>query len=235
MIEKVVGRESLAKSYSGYSYEKLIESNVRPNHWIFKLLRNGVVPTRNEVAEEIAFSTWSSTNFYIRDVYIHTFGFPLITHEVVKELAEYLKGKKVLELAGGSGYLSSLLQKEGIKIRVTDSFDWANGKMGSWRKSFTKVEKMDAFNAIEIYGEESDIVLLSWPPYSDPLAYDILVKCIEKRLPMIYIGEDYGGCTGDDRFFELIEAECEIKQIVDSYAPFSSIHDFIYEIKRKEN
>lgn len=232
MIQKDVNREELANQNSHYAMQKLEEMSIPDTHWLYRLLKYKTLPRYVDVKNECR--EFMMHSFYARDVYTQTYGFPLITAEVVTELASHLKGKNVLELAAGSGYLSSLLQQRGIQVKVTDNFNWANGNYGSWKKPFTEVESIDALKAIEKYGDDYDVVLLSWPPYDNPLAHQILLRCLEKNLDMIYIGEDIGGCTADDDFFDLVEEKCTCDFVSDYYIPFNTIHDNIWEIKRKE-
>ncbi len=49
------------------------------------------------------------------------------------------------------------------------------------------------------------VLMLCWPPYAEPMGFHALKGFRGDRL--VYIGERYGGCTGDDAFHELLEAE----------------------------
>lgn len=87
--------------------------------------------------------------------------------------------------------------------------------------------------AIEKYKEIVNCIILSWPEYESDLAARVLEKCLEYNISMIYIGEDYGGCTADDEFFDMMGEKCNRIGIVGSYVPFSSIHDDIYLVTKK--
>jgi len=183
-----------------------------------------------------------------RTNYVHQYSFPLITQEVANDMANFLLGKRVLEVCAGNGYIAKCItdinsdMKSNVKFICTDNYSWEGNEadtdtsFGNWSNHFYPVEKLDSVEAINKYHNEIDFVMVSWPPYSEPVAYEILKKCIEYKLPLIYIGEDWGGCTGDDRFFELISDKCimESSIITNNYIPFEGIHDRIYVIKIKE-
>lgn len=229
-----MNREAIAKAAVNHQRYVDLMKSVGYNHWIFTLLREGTLPGRHQIFDK---SGWMLESCIIRDIYNAAFGFPLITQEVIAELKIRFESRKILEVGAGTGYLAKLLQDLGINIKPTDTNDWAkngNSYYRNWNQSFTEVEEIDALEAIDKYGDEYDTVLISWPPYLKPLAYDVLTKCLEKGLKLIYIGEDEGGCTADDAFFRLVEEKCDMDVFADSYTPFWGIHDRIYEITAKE-
>lgn len=233
-----MNRLELARKHSDYAFEKFDRYGINSDHWILKLLKDDILPTREDIDEMYKihyelFSDQSYALFYVRDVYNQIFSFPVITQEVLEEMIEYFRGKRILEVAAGSGYISSLLQNEGIDIKPTDTFDWANGKgfYTAWKEMFTEVEKLDGLKAIDKYGDEYKVVLLSWPMYDNPFGYNVLRKCLEKDLTLVYIGEDETGCTANDDFFTLRD-KCATKCIIHSYRPFPTIYDHFYEIKK---
>ena len=82
-----------------------------------------------------------------------------------------------------------------------------------------------------------DTWFLSWPPYNTPFAYHILnfFMLDTKAKKLLYIGEDEGGCTGDDAFFDLLynlEKEKKIKieeKFIDKY---TMIYDNLHIITK---
>ena len=83
------------------------------------------------------------------------------------------------------------------------------------RKTFTHIEVMDAIDAIKKFGKEVEFIIMSWPPYNEPIAYEVLktMREVNPNLKLIFIGEDYGGCTADDNFFDNVK-EIEDKEII---------------------
>lgn len=114
-------------------------------------------------------------------------------------LADFLQGKKVLEVMSGAGYLSCALKYLGIDVIATDDKSWPNYEKFTL---MTEIENIDAVSAVEKYGADMDFVIMSWP-YMDDTAYFVLKKMheVNPNLQLIYIGEGYTGCTASDKFF----------------------------------
>jgi len=62
-------------------------------------------------------------------------------------------------------------------------------------------------NHIYLSPYNHDTILLIWPPYGRPLAYEVLKEFIRKpiRRKLIYVGELDNGCNGDVKFNELLD------------------------------
>ena len=169
-----------------------------------------------------------------RSIFSKSFGFPLISEDWVKPLAKWIGDRPCLEIMAGTGYLSYALGKYGVKIKATDNYSWDN-----YFKNFINVERMDCFEAIKKYGKQVDFVICSWPYMDDTaaLCLELMFK-INPKCRMIYIGEDYGGCTANNRFFDISEFQ-DIKgfnEAVMNYTRWEGIHDFIGLVKlNKEN
>lgn len=191
---------------------------------------NGLVPVHNPIVDD-----WNMASF-IRDVYVRFYGFVRLTEGFVDTLAEYLKGKKVLSIMSGSCTLEYHLLHRGINVICTDTNEWVDdpkreSSFAKWNSSFTKthLEKLEASEAIRKYGHDVDYVLCTWPPYNSPAAANAIRTMNEVRvgLPMIYIGESYGGNCADDEFFELtVQIEDEaFDKVIDAYMPFRFMYD----------
>ena len=74
-------------------------------------------------------------------------------------------------------------------------------------------------------------LMLCWPPYADPMAYDCLLNY--QGDTFIYIGEYDGGCCGDKNFSELLfrSGEWELTKIVD-IPRFRGLYDSLFLFKR---
>lgn len=212
--------------------------------WFDNLIKNGAIPTKNEVLETVSYKA-QMTNTSIRenikrcmcrDCYVHRYSFPLMTKEVVEDMANYLHNHKVLEVCCGSGYISKCIKDADptIDIICTDNLKWESmNDFTYWQNHFMEIENIDALDAIDKYGDQVDYVLLSWPEFNKPIGTKILQRCLEKNISMIYIGEDWGGCTANNEFFELIDINCNTYRISINYVPFCGIHDDIYVITKK--
>jgi len=124
------------------------------------------------------------------------------------ELSTYLKGKTALEVFAGNGFLAHQLSVRGAEVKATSLFAGHDGHQDGLHHP---VEEMDATQAIVKFGEEADVLLMSWPTATDAAYKAILAWGTEK--PVVYIGETpcpelpgmsgLSGCASDE-FFEVI-------------------------------
>ena len=175
----------------------------------------------------ISYLSTTLERMYFRNVCIQLIGFPLLTGKFIDNLAEYLKGKKVLEIMSGCGSLSYFLEEKGIKCITTDNYSWED----RWNIIWKKPIKLDAVKAIEKYGKSVDYVLMSWA-YMDDTAYRCLnaMRKVNPNLRMLYIGEGAGGATANDKFFEAAEENMNHLHNLGLISHYG-IHDQIFEIK----
>ena len=171
-------------------------------------------------------------SFGLRDIIISLQGFALLDKEFIESLSEYLRGKKCLEIMSGCGALSKLLQDKGIDIIPTDNFSWDGKVESNWNTNknyWTDIENIDCVKAIEKYGKDMDYIIMSWA-YMDDNAYKCLLKMreVNPNCKMIYIGEDYGGCTANDDFFDALEEvnDVNFNKVVDSFKNWDGIYDY---------
>jgi hypothetical protein len=123
--------------------------------------------------------------------------------QFVDELAEFLGGKRVLEIFAGNGYLAGLLAARGVTIRATTRF---SGHDAHERGVYYDVEEMDALSAVHNYGPDHDVLLVCWPTVTPAVLYAAEHWGPDRDL--IFVGEvtDYskgflGGCATDE-FYE---------------------------------
>lgn len=210
---------------------------------IFRELENRKIPKsyskdfyRNSVSSLITIT--------LRNIYNRRYAFPLISKDWTEYLVKnIIKDSKCLEIMSGSGMLSYALLEAGATIISTDNFEWSENidHYSNWkRKTFTHIEVMDAIDAIKKFGKEVEFIIMSWPPYNEPIAYEVLktMREVNPNLKLIFIGEDYGGCTADDNFFDNVK-EIEDKEIINHldyindnlFKSFDGIHDRIFIFK----
>lgn len=167
--------------------------------------------------EEFIFNYNAMTS---RSIFIERMGYCILTKEVIESLANILRNKKVLDACCGIGTLSYYLRREGIDIAPVD-IQVKKGKLPIINRDSTEI--------VENY----EVILLVWPPYANPFA----AKLVEKMKPgqvLIYQGEGYGGCTGDDRFHNLLynmSFDSEKSKLLNKFhIQWPRIHDewFIY-------
>lgn len=130
------------------------------------------------------------------------------TQGFVDELASRLRGKRVLEVFAGNGFLAAHLAQAGVDIRATTIF---SGHDAHERGIYFDVEEMRAEHAVLRYGPESDVLLMAWPTTTPAALHAALLWGPEK--PLVFIGEMtdlaegfLGGCATDE-FFEFLQVE----------------------------
>lgn len=185
----------------------------------YHLLSKGILPKSyiNKPLEMIPTLMYNDKYINWRDKYAKRFGFPLFAENWVKPLAQWIGNRPCLEIMAGTGYLSYFLKRYGVNIIATDDYSWK-----SHFENINNVEMLDCIKAIENYGENCKFIICSWP-YMDDGAYKALLKMreVNSKCRFIYIGEGWGGCTADDRFFEIAE-ECNIKSFREAVSKYRS-------------
>lgn len=128
----------------------------------------------------------------------------------LRPLAEWIGDRKVLEIMAGGGWIAKGLRNHDVNIIATDDGSW-NHKHEKM-KELVRIERFEAVDAVKAF-PDAEVLLASWPPYDNDAIFE---ACEEwsARGPIIYIGEDRGGCNAPDVFFEhfLVEDRIEIPQ-----------------------
>lgn len=127
--------------------------------------------------------------------------YPIISAELLNALATFLRGRRVLDVGAGTGYIARLLHDKGIDVRAIDSRNGPNTRTQWWEKElYFEVELADVLCMTEF---DADVVVMTWPckytKFSEHVA-----NCLKRGQFLIYQGEPRKGCTGTDEFFDLI-------------------------------
>lgn len=114
-------------------------------------------------------------------------------------------GPRVVDPLAGSGYWAWLLRQHGADVVASD-LDPPNVAANKWHRGgvWTSVAALDAVEAIEAVEGTDWTLLLSWPPYDDPIGAKILTAYRGPRI--VYIGEGDNGCCGDDDMWSLLRS-----------------------------
>lgn len=122
----------------------------------------------------------------------------------IKQLAQALQNKRVVEIFAGNGYLASLLSREGIHVTATSVLSGMDAHQDGL---YHPVEELNAVHAVLKYRDDHDVLLMAWPTTTD----QAFVAATYWGKPIVFIGEvtDYakgqlGGCATDE-FFEHFE------------------------------
>lgn len=164
----------------------------------------------------------------LRHVAISRYGFAIPDRHALLLIKKHSPGG-VVEIGAGSGYWANLLNKCSVSVAAYDS------STGKYRNGFkygahfeVKVAAHDKALADGAHKEKT--LLLSWPDYQDSWPAETLN--LYKGDTVAYIGEGNGGCTGDDKFHEILEKQWE--EVVDYVIPvWWGVHDRLSIYKRK--
>lgn len=166
-----------------------------------------------------------SSNYQARQVGVKKYAWAVPSQKAIETIVKY---SPLVEMGAGTGYWASLVQQEGGIITCFDEF------IPLWNENYDFSEQ---YHPIEIGGPVNlkdfgdRTLFLCWPPYDGYFAF----ACLQKHQgeTLIYVGEGYGGCTGDDAFFDLLEKEWEEVEVID-IPQWNWIHDCMFIYKRKE-
>lgn len=149
----------------------------------------------------------------------------------------------VVEIGAGGGYWAMLLQQRGVDVIAYDPQPPPGESRWHTGRAWTAVHKGDHTMAAE---HPTRTLLLCWPSYDKPWPARAL-ECYTGDT-VVYIGEGYGGCTGDNRMHALLGSpdcwcwdepcQCDnpdplYREITDVAIPqWSGIHDHLTVYRR---
>lgn len=198
-----------------------------------EMLENGLVP--DEIRREFDIDSFKLLyDMHLkRDSYIGRFGFVVVSERLISSLSESLRGRSVIEVGAGTGFLSKKLQDSGIDVHATDAKPFNESQYG-FGKTHTEIEIIDGASAIA--RRHYDDVILSWPSYSTEFATETLLA-MKPGQRLHYCGEGYGGCTASDSFFDLLDEKAVINEALTSLIrpnglSWPGIHDewLVYDV-----
>lgn len=156
-----------------------------------------------------------------RDIAVQEYAWAIPNLKALKAIKKY---SPIIELGAGSGYWAYELNKIKTQIKAFDNFSWKEEFIKSWYPV-----KKGTPSIIQKYPNRT--LLLIWPPQKDNFA----INCLKyyKGNTLIYVGEDHGGCTANDAFFENLNTNWELKKII-NIPQWLWIKDYLFIYKRKE-
>lgn len=191
--------------------------------------------TMYEIPNEIPKFTnrFDPASYIARSKYIEDGMFAFVSWKWINPFVEWINNRKCLEVMAGRGILASALRQKGVSVIATDDFSWSkleHGEYKKWEDTVTEVENLDAVKAVEKYGKEAGILIMSWA-YMDDTAYRVIKKLNEVNPDalIVYIGESQGGCTADDEFFkhfDEIEDDEKFNVVSRSFERWQGLHDY---------
>jgi hypothetical protein len=143
-------------------------------------------------------------------------------------MTEQLDGRAVVEIGAGSGYWAWQLEQAGVDVAAYDPHPPAEDNPYCKAGTFTTVLADDA-SAVKHHQDRA--LLMVWPPYEGEHARHAL-SVYEGDL-LIYAGEGYGGCTADEGFYELLDAEWDEESVAPKHVTWWGIHCQLAAYRRK--
>ena len=134
------------------------------------------------------------------------YGIPCI--EAIDDIKKAVPEHTILEVMGGTGYLSHWLRIHGNMDVICTGLqlkDWQFSKAKQW----VPVELLKASEAVLKYPDRT--VLVSWIPCGGCDDNDdiLMLQNMAPGQQLILIGEDTGGCTGSEWFFDTLNDNFE--------------------------
>ncbi|MGS2615108.1 hypothetical protein ACVCAH_11360 [Micromonospora sp. LZ34] len=141
-----------------------------------------------------------------RSEYVKRYSWTITDPETVAFVAEHSGGRLVDPMAG-TGYWAWQLTQAGVDVAAYDLNPPAlHSSANPWHRDTAAhfpVSMADAKDSAALHPDRA--LLLSWPPYEQSIGVETLGRYAGQRV--IYIGEDWGGCCGDDGMFEAFERD----------------------------
>ncbi|MGW0574798.1 hypothetical protein ACWD25_02280 [Streptomyces sp. NPDC002920] len=145
----------------------------------------------------------------------------------VQWMKSLLGGRGVVEIGAGTGYWAWQLEQAGVDVAAYDPNPVGDNKFCEGGP-YTTVLADDA-SAVKHHQDRA--LLMVWPPYGGEHARHALAT-YEGDL-LIYAGESAGGCTADDDFYDLLDAEWEETSVSDRHVTWWGIHCRLAAYQRK--
>lgn len=152
--------------------------------------------------------------------------FQYLSQEFVEELAnkiKELKNKNICEICAGDGLLSYFLKNYGIKVYSSDS--------NKWKIPHIKDLNIEDYK-LTLEKINPEIVIISWEEFQSAITEEVLKFDSVKYV--IWIGEQIGGCCGDEDSLNSLNYE-ELKfkyNLCKTDSPHFDSHSRIYLFKK---
>jgi hypothetical protein len=156
------------------------------------------------------------------------YSFAIPTPQAIKAIANL---SPLVELGAGTGYWTMLLQQAGAKIQAYDKAPGAGHPRNNYKFSHTYAEVLPGNESVLEKLDPGINLFLCWPNYNSDFAYNSLKKF--RGTKFAYIGEDLGGCTGNDKFFNQLEKGWNIQHSI-ALPQWPGIHDRLTIYTKKQ-
>lgn len=144
----------------------------------------------------------STDGFFNRRAMVKQFSWAIPSPFDLAVIKQTLDGRAVTEMGAGAGYWAWQLAQSGIDITA---YDVEAGLSNTWHERTEYWHPVEEAAAGTINTDEA--LLLVWPLYDHPMAARALEAHHGDML--IYVGEPEDGCTADEEFFTMLDADWE--------------------------
>ena len=128
------------------------------------------------------------------------------TEEAVRALAEFARGRGLIEIGAGLGYWAKLLGAAGADVAAYDIEPQGHGTFFAGNASPHFPVQTGGPEMAARAGRR--VLFLCWPPMGSSMAAHALATYPGSRFA--YAGEDRGGCTADGEFHHLLERDWRV-------------------------
>ena len=138
--------------------------------------------------------------YYARVAYCQMISWSRMSEEFINDLWYFFarRGlKKLVEPYAGKGTLRRFAKKPFMTWECYDTHPVTDDvKRGNARRVMAALRPGDA-----------EAIIVSWVPYRDGEDVALLKASRRLQLPIFWIGENYGGCTGSSRFWKTLDKQ----------------------------
>lgn len=146
-----------------------------------------------------------------RSKFVKQYSWAVPCQEAITAIKTFVGDGTLLEIGSGTGLWAALMREAGVKVIATE-LTLTDNSYGH-DKQYTQMEIMDCYQAMEKYADKCDVIMYCWPSYKELWTGHSLAQWIVKynKNKVISIGEDGGGCTGDDVFNNIVCTNNEVR------------------------
>ncbi len=146
---------------------------------------------------------------FCRNLMVRKYSWAIPTSEALEAIKQV---GSIVEVGAGTGYWAALLKERGANVIAYDSLPSETGRNGYTLKRNSWTEVLPGTESAVAYHPDRAL-MLCWPPNKEDMAYRALRAYGGKNL--IYIGEEFPGCTADDNFHELLKKQWNLVERID--------------------
>ena len=171
-----------------------------------KAARQSIGSSPFDIHETPAPPLLSSWRDSCRDFLTHLYAYATIPTKTRDEIKHFVGQERVVEIGAGSGYLATLLSRQGVAI---DAFDSRPGKLNDYHGSTPTFLPIQAGDGTKLIAQQHQpfVLLLCYPPPDTPMAVDTLRQFAKRGgNRFIHVGE-FKGLTGNAAFERTLTSE----------------------------